>query len=254
MRNKLKCFLFLTVNVLIIIYIFGQNMSSVPVVSKIKTVEVFNINEESNDANKKVIYLTLDDGPSYKITSKVLDILKENEVKATFFLIGNQIEGKEDIVKRINNEGHSIGLHTFTHKYKSIYCNEDKFIQEMIDCRNEINRVVGISPNIIRFPGGSYKHLNKNYLKKLHDNNFRIYDWNLDNTDGLNPKLSSCELYRKTINGSEGLKTIILLMHCTDMHKNTCEALPKIIEYYKSQGYEFQTIQEDTPEMYFKIS
>lgn len=254
MRNKLKCFLFLTANVLIIIYIFGQNMSSVPVVSEMKTVEAFNTNEESNDANKKVIYLTFDDGPSYKVTSKVLDILKENEVKATFFLIGNQIEGKEDIVKRINNEGHSIGLHTFTHKYKSIYCNEDKFIQEMIDCSNEINKVVGISPNIIRFPGGSYKHLNKNYLKKLHDHNFKIYDWNLDNTDGLKPKLSSCELYRKAINGSDGLQTIILLMHCTDMHKNTCEALPKIIEYYKSQGYEFEIIKEDTPEMYFKVS
>ncbi|WP_315078926.1 polysaccharide deacetylase family protein [uncultured Clostridium sp.] len=254
MKNKLKCFLFLAINLLLIISIFEQNLSSVSVSSNIKNIEKFNTNEETNNYKKKVIYLTFDDGPSYKITNKVLDILKEKEIKATFFLIGNQIEGKEDTVKRINNDGHSIGLHTYTHKFNCIYCSEDKFIQEMIDCRNEINRVVGISPNIIRFPGGSYKHLNKKYLKKLHDNNLKIYDWNLDNEDGLNPKIPPYKLYRKAINGSKDLPNIILLMHCTDMHKNTCKALPEIIEYYKSQGYEFRTITEDTPEMYFKIT
>jgi len=158
------------------------------------------------------------------------------------------------MIRRINDEGHSIGLHTYTHKYNNLYCNNDKFIKEMIDCRNEINRVVGISPNIIRFPGGSCKHLSKNYLKKLHDNKFKIYDWNLDNSDGLNPKSSPDKLYRKAIKGSEDLPTIILLMHCTPMHSNTCKALPKIIKYYKSQGYEFKTITEDTPELYFPIS
>ncbi|MDR5585929.1 MULTISPECIES: polysaccharide deacetylase family protein [Clostridium] len=252
MKNKWKYFLLIAINILLIISIFEQNFRSISTGANIDSTNV-NSNEETNNYKKKIIYLTFDDGPSYKVTERVLNVLKEKDVKATFFLIGNQIEGKEDIVKRINDEGHGIGLHTYSHKYKCIYCNEDNFIKEMIECRNEINKVVGVSPNIIRFPGGSYKHLSKSYLKKLHDNNFKIYDWNLDTEDGLNPKLPPCKLYRKAINESENLSTIILLMHCTDLQKNTCTALPEIIDYYKSKGYEFRTIEEDTPEIYFKI-
>ncbi len=174
---------------------------------------------------KKTIYLTFDDGPSSKVTNSVLDVLKENKVHATFFLIGNQIEGKEDVVKRIYDEGNGIGLHTYTHKIRKIYSSEDAFIKEMIKCRDEINKAIGISPNIIRFPCGSNKRLNKKYLKRLHDEGFKIYDWDLDNTDGLNSRLSPDTLYRKAIKGSENRQNIILLLHCTDMHKNTCKAL-----------------------------
>jgi peptidoglycan/xylan/chitin deacetylase (PgdA/CDA1 family) len=210
-------------------------------------------NGEVAGNKKKIIYLTFDDGPSYKVTNNVLDILKENKVKATFFLIGNQIKDREVVVKRINNEGNSIGLHSYTHNYKKIYSNEDNFIQEMIDCRNEINRVVGISPNIIRFPGGSYKRLSKNFLNRLHDKKFKVYDWNLDNSDGLKPKASPDELYAKAIEGSGKKERIILLLHCNDTHQNTCKALPQIISYYKSKGYEFRTITEETKELYAPI-
>ena len=80
-------------------------------------------------------------------------------------------------------------------------------------CRSEINEIIGISPNIIRFPGGSYKHLSKNYLKKLHDNNFKVYDWNMDNCDGLNPKISPYNLYTKAIKGSDKI-AIVLYCFC----------------------------------------
>lgn len=253
MKNKLKFFLFFA-NILFATFIFEVAAVGMSESSDVTTIKNSNTNIEVSSDTEKVIYLTFDDGPCNKVTNKVLDILKENDVKATFFLIGSQIEGSEDVVKRINDEGHSIGLHTYTHKFRHIYCNEDTFIQEMINCRNEINKVVGISPNIIRFPGGSYKHLSKSYLKKLHDNNFKIYDWNIDNTDALNPKQSPYNLYRKSIKGSKDLQTIILLMHCTNMQNNTCEALPEIIKYYKSHGYEFKTIIEDTPEIYFPMT
>ena len=247
MKGRIKSFVLFYLILLISISMIGASVPS---------IKVFNTDEQiekENYKDKKIIYLTFDDGPSYKITDAVLDILKEKDVKATFFLIGNQIEDREDVVKRIHDEGHGIGLHTFTHKFKVIYSSDDNFIKEMIKCREEINRVIGISPNIIRFPGGSYKHLNKNLLKRLHDNNFRIYDWNVDNTDGMNPKLSSSEIYKKSIKGSEKLHPVILLMHCTDMNKNTCKALPDIIDYYKNNGYEFRVIDKDTPEMHFRI-
>jgi peptidoglycan-N-acetylglucosamine deacetylase len=249
MKNKLKYVLFILVSLFLIIPIFEEDMSSVYVLNNEKSTE----NVSSNNNDKKIIYLTFDDGPSYKVTNNVLDILKENEVKATFFLIGNQIKDKEDVVKRIYDGGHSIGLHTYTHNFRKIYCDEDKFIQEMMSCRNEIEEVIGIAPNIIRFPGGSYKHLSKSYLKKLHDNNFRVYDWNMDNCDGLNPKIQPYNLYTKAIKGSDKMDNIILLMHCTDMNKNTCNALPQIISYYKLHGYEFKLITDDTAELYFPM-
>ncbi|WP_243145826.1 polysaccharide deacetylase family protein [Clostridium chromiireducens] len=224
--------------------------------AEITTPESSKIVEEDKNfarSKKKIIYLTFDDGPSSKVTSTVLDILKENRVKATFFLIGNQIKGREAVVKRIYNEGNSIGLHSYTHNYEKIYSDENNFIKEMVACRNEINKVVGISPNIIRFPGGSHKRLSYSFLKKLHERNFKVYDWNLENSDGLKPKTAPDELYLKAIKGSEKKDNSILLLHCTDNHQNTCKALPRIIKYYKSKGYEFRTITEETKELYFPI-
>lgn len=252
MKNKLKYILFFVVSVFLIISIFNENVSGVFAASGIiNNQKVTTVDKPISNGRK--VYLTFDDGPSYKITNEILDILDKNEVKATFFLIGNQIEGKEDVVKRIYDGGNSIGLHTYTHKFDSIYCNEDVFIKEMIDYRNEINKVIGISPNIIRFPGGSCSRFSENGIKALHDNHFKVYDWNLDTTDGFNPKLSPDALFRKATKGIEKIYAITLLMHCTDMNENTSKALPKIIEYYKSQGFEFATITEETPELYSRV-
>ncbi|MGN0144917.1 MAG: polysaccharide deacetylase family protein, partial [Clostridium sp.] len=145
MKNKSKYILILGISILFVFTIYKYNINT----TYSSSDNVFN---ENAALNNKTIYLTFDDGPSYKVTNKVLDVLKENEVNATFFLIGNQIKGKEDVVKRIYNEGNGIGLHTYTHKINKIYSSDDAFMKEMIECRNEINRVIGISPNIIRFP------------------------------------------------------------------------------------------------------
>lgn len=130
----------------------------------------------SENTGNKVIYLTFDDGPSYGVTENILNILKRYNVKATFFVVGSKISEKERILKRIYNEGHSIGLHSYTHYYKRIYLNLDVFVSEMVQTSNEIKRVIGIRPQIIRFPGGTYKHLNRSFLKELHDLNYKIYD------------------------------------------------------------------------------
>ncbi|MBK5240702.1 MAG: polysaccharide deacetylase [Clostridium sp.] len=217
-----------------------------------RAIKDFNTSIKDVNQEKKVIYLTFDDGPSI-LTDKVLDILKENDVKATFFIIGNQINGFEEVIKRTHNDGHSIGLHTYTHKFKRIYSSRDMFIKEMLDCRNEIYRLTGISPNIIRFPGGSSKRLTNSYLNTLHSYNFKIYDWNMVTSDGINSNTSPNRIYRDATEGNEKLSPIILLLHCDYMHKNSCKALPNIIKYYKEKGYEFKIISEDTPELYFPI-
>ena len=237
MQKKIR-FLIVVINISLIIITFSLNVKGIT----------------TEEPIKKIIYLTFDDGPSDTVTNRILDILKENDVNATFFVIGNQIDGLEDVVKRIHNEGHSIGLHTYTHKFKRIYSNKDVFIKEMIQSRDKVNDVVGISPNIIRFPGGSRGHLTKTYLDKLHSYNFRIYDWNMETVDGLNPKASPYKLYREATKHSEELSNIILLLHCDYMHKNTYKALPEIIKYYKDKDYEFKLITEDTLEFYFPLT
>lgn len=212
-------------------------------------------NNISRDSNKeeKVIYLTFDDGPSVT-TNKVLDILAQKNVHATFFIIGEQIKDNEDVIKKIYYEGHAIGLHTYTHNHNKIYSSNKTFIKEMITTRGEINKITNTLPNIIRFPEGSRNHLTKSSLKTLHNCGFKIYDWNMVISDGLNPKTSSSKLYKEATSLKVKPDNIILLMHCDTVHKNTCKALPKIIDYYKNLGYSFKVITSNTPEQYFPIN
>lgn len=205
--------------------------------------------EKNNvESNSKVVYLTFDDGPAGKVTNDVLDILKNNSVHSTFFLIGCQIKDQEDLVKRIYDEGNSIGLHSMTHKKNSLYCSNEQFLKEMISTQELISTVVPIKPTILRFPFGcnnnTYK-ISKSMVDLLHDNNLKIYDWNTDSGDGANPNSAPSTILK---NAKSTKDRVILLMHCSYLSKNTVKALPSIIQYYKDNGYEFKTIDENTPE------
>ncbi|KEI02346.1 polysaccharide deacetylase family protein [Clostridium botulinum] len=208
-------------------------------------------NSTSND--KKKVYLTFDDGPTSKVTLDLLDVLKKHNVKATFFVVGKEIEGRETILKKIYDEGHAIGLHTYSHSFKKIYRNDDSFIKEMLDVQKKVKDVVGYESHIIRFPGGSYKRLNKNLLEKLHKNNFKIYDWNVCTEDGIKPKLPVNTFVANAKKYYPNADRLIVLMHCNCNNQNTVKALPLIIEYYKSLGFEFDCINDNTKEYYYKI-
>lgn len=204
-------------------------------------------------SNRKVVYLTFDDGPDLKVTPQILDILKSYNIKATFFVIGNQIKNREEVLKRISTEGHSIGLHSWTHKYKFIYESNENFMSEMSDTFNEVKKVTGIETRIIRFPGGSSKRLNASFLDKLHSENYHIYDWNATTGDGIASKNSPEQLYKNLLSYTPKASFRIVLMHNRGNDINTPKALPKIIEHYQELGYEFDVITENTPEYYFKI-
>lgn len=204
------------------------------------------------DCKNKVLYLTFDDGPS-AITNELLDTLKACNVKATFFVVGKEIVGRENILKRICSEGHSIGLHTYSHNLHSIYENDDAFINEMIRTNELVKKLTGCSTNIIRFPGGSAKHLNTAMLKKLHNNNFKIYDWNSSLEDGVYPHLSVQQFVKNSKKCKHGNSRVFLLMHCNSNNVNTIKALPDIIAYYKSNDYEIKPITSDTDEYYYRI-
>lgn len=239
MRNFLVCILF-TLIPFSISYAKSNNDEIVPK-KNITSVD-----------NLKVIYLTFDDGPSKIMTDKALNILERYKINATFFIVGANIKGNESVLKRIYKDGNAIGLHSFTHKYKKIYRSRDEFITEMLADSFEIRRVLGISPTAIRFPGGSVKRLSKDYLELLHSYNFKVYDWNIALSDGLNPNLPTEKYFMEATKDASKKKNIILLMHCNEDNKKTIEALPSIIEYYQKLGYEFKKIKDDTPELYWK--
>jgi len=217
------------------------------IIMTITNYQVFNtITVHANE--QKIIYLTFDDGPAGKVTKDILDILKKDSVPATFFLIGNQIKDQEDLIKRIYNEGHSLGLHSMSHKKNSLYSSNESFLKEMLDTQETINSIVGFKPTILRFPFGcnnNYYRISESMVNLLHENNLKIYDWNTDSGDGANPN-SNPSIFIK--NSKSNKDSVFLLMHCAYMSKNSVKALPDIIKYYKDNGYEFKVINENTPE------
>jgi len=217
------------------------------IIMTITNYQVFNtITVHANE--QKIIYLTFDDGPAGKVTKDILDILKKDSVPATFFLIGNQIKDQEDLIKRIYNEGHSLGLHSMSHKKNSLYSSNESFLKEMLDTQETINSIVGFKPTILRFPFGcnnNYYRISESMVNLLHENNLKIYDWNTDSGDGANPN-SNPSIFIK--NSKSNKDSVFLLMHCAYMSKNSVKALPDVIKYYKDNGYEFKVINENTPE------
>lgn len=206
----------------------------------------------ASEDNKKIIYLTFDDGPGGKVTEDTLDILKKEKVHATFFLIGAQIEGQEELVKRINDEGHAIGLHSMTHEKCKLYADNNLFLKEMLTERDLLKELLNKDINILRFPFGSNNYsykLTQSLVDLLHENNLRIYDWNVDSTDGANANGAPYTFVKNATNNKDK-STVVLLMHCGFCNKNSPIALPEVIKYYKENGYEFKTIDNKTPELY----
>lgn len=204
---------------------------------------------------KKVVYLTFDDGPNNTITNGVMDVLNEYNVKGTFFIVGKEINRREKTLKRICNEGFGIGLHSYSHNLKHIYENPDIFIKEMEDTNKLIYNIAGCRTNIIRFPGGSFGRLDKVFIDKLHSCGYKIFDWTNSAEDGLHPEYSTEKLYETALKQYPAKMTapgIIILFHNNSNNKNTITVLPKIIEYYKKKGYDFDIITDKTPEFYFK--
>lgn len=204
---------------------------------------------------EKQVYLTFDDGPTPKITEEILDVLKENDVKATFFIVGKEIKGREAILKRIYEEGHGIGLHTYSHDFKKIYQSADAFIAEMDQDLAAINETLGTSLDIkaIRFPGGSAGRLTQSWLDALNQRGYQIYDWNVDLQDGVKATLSPSEFVRNAKKFRDKSNRKIILAHCNSNNRNTCCALPEIIKYYKQEGYTFKTIDNNTTPYYYRF-
>ena len=200
--------------------------------------------------DKKVAYLTFDDGPSNN-THQILDILKQNNIKATFFVLGSQVEIFPETTNRIYNEGHYIANHGYSHKYSEIYQSPEQVLNEFNQCNQIVAKTINVpeyNSHLFRFPGGSvggkYAELKKPAVTLLEQNDILHIDWN--SLTGDSEKVNPTEEYlmdnlQKT---TEGKNSLVILMHDAQAKKITAETLPKVIEYLQQQGYSFESFYD----------
>lgn len=198
------------------------------------------------------ICLTFDDGPSSNITPKVLDILKEKNIKATFFVL-NFSDDKNGIIKREVEEGNSLGLHGYLHAYNEVYKSEQSAVDNFIRIQARVKEVTGVNSTLIRFPGGSSNTVSEKYEKGLMSRltqrmikeGFRYFDWNVSAEDaGL--AHSSDDVYNFTMKEIKPGRTNVVLMHDFASNQKMIDVLPRIINDAINQGYKFEAITDKT--------
>ncbi len=199
-------------------------------------------------------YLTFDDGPSHN-TKKVLDILKDYGVPATFFVIGEDTPFGHHMYRRMVEEGHALGNHTYTHDYEKIYSSPGAFMEDFYRLEELLDSVVGVKPDIMRFPGGSksssalevagYDVIHY-IIKLLKAEGYSYFDWNISSRDASLPLLEKEEIVENVLSRAEGRKEIVVLFHDTSTKHTTVEALPEIIEGLKDKGYTFDVLSKDS--------
>lgn len=188
-------------------------------------------------AEEKQIYLTFDDGPSDSVTNPILDTLKAENVKATFFIVSDRAHGREGVLKRIANEGHTLGVHSATHKYNEIYASDEALINDIDKCAAFIKKTTGVTAKVYRFPGGSFQNKERRALVKEHG--YKIVDWNAVCGDEEIRNASVETLVKTALDSAKGKAKVVLLLHDSATHKATAEALAPIISAFKKKGYKF---------------
>lgn len=205
--------------------------------------------QEQAQEGVKHVYLTFDDGPSEN-TGAVLDILKQYDVKATFFVIGKTDPTSIELYKRIVAEGHSLGIHSYSHKYTQIYESMESFQNDVLSLQAHLKEVTGQEVHLYRFPGGSSNKVSKvpieDCIRFLSENGFTYYDWNATNGDATGRDISIEEMVSSVTTELGKYQNLTVLMHDGAGKQKTVEALPAIIEQVKAQGAQILPITDTT--------
>ena len=205
--------------------------------------------DEENVTVRKV-YLTFDDGPSSN-TDNILDILDTYGVKATFFVTGKEGAKAEASYRRIVEEGHTLGMHSYTHDYSVIYASEEAFMEDMEKLQRYLYDVTGVQSTYIRFPGGSSNKVSDVDMRLLitdvHEAGMEYFDWNVSSQDASSKSLTKEEILDNCLNSIERFQNCIILMHDAGSKDSTVEALPELIEHIQAMEHtELLPITEDT--------
>lgn len=199
-----------------------------------------------------MIYLTFDDGPS-NVTDDILDILKKRGVKATFFVI-NQSDNLNYLIKRAHDEGHTIGLHSYSHQYNVVYRSTNDYFDDLNAISKKVKEITGEESKIIRFPGGGSNTISKKYslgimsilTNEVLARGYHYFDWNVDCGDAGGAKTKE-QVYNNVVNNLSHNRANVVLMHDFQNNYKTLEALDDIISYGLANGYTFAAIDMNTP-------
>ncbi|SDG49838.1 polysaccharide deacetylase family protein [Desulfosporosinus hippei] len=195
-----------------------------------------------NAEPEKIVYLTFDDGPYPETTPRILKILQEEEIKATFFVLGRQVERYPELLKDEYTQGQGIGNHSYSHDYSLVYQSPDAFLAEIKQSEETIFKTIGVRPQIIRAPGGTQGHFSVNYYNLIDSEDYLVYDWNVSSGDAAAPTVPADQLVNNIKAQVPGKTRAIILMHDSKSKTTTIDALPRIVHYLKEQGYSFGVI------------
>lgn len=195
--------------------------------------------EQTDHVWDKKVYLTFDDGPS-RNTNRILDILKEYDVKATFFVVGKTDEESIKAYQRIVSEGHTLAMHSYSHKYAEVYASEESFIQDLEKLQEYLYQITGVWPRYYRFPGGSSNAVSRVDIQELihylDENDITYFDWNIASGDAVSDILSAETITKNCVSEIDSRPESMILMHDALEKSTTVEALPQIIEQIRDRG------------------
>lgn len=210
---------------------------------------VDNLDNLAQEGDIPIVYLTFDDGPSDN-TDAILDVLDDYGVKATFFVVGKDVKDYEAQYQRIVADGHTIGMHSFSHNYSNIYSSEEAFEEDYSKIFNLIKDTCGVESKFYRFPGGSSNKVSNismsTFISYLNSQGIRYYDWNVSSGDATSAAFTCDELVDNVMNDVVKYKSSVVLLHDGNSKKATVEALPELIESLQEIGAMILPISDDT--------
>lgn len=195
------------------------------------------------------VHLTFDDGPSTN-TEEILSILEKYNVKATFFVTGKTDDLSKEMYKKIVEEGHTLGMHSYSHNYSVIYESLDAFQQDFQEIHDYLYEVTGVDCKYYRFPGGSSNQVSNSdmtqFIKFLNEEGITYYDWNVSSGDATSQAYTADGLIQNVMNDVTKYKSSVVLMHDSAAKPTTVEALPSLIEQLQAMGAEILPIDDTT--------
>jgi len=240
-----------------IITLKKQEEEKLAEIEKIKKERMPKLTQKGRDnlaniyqSNTKIAYLTFDDGPS-SITPVILDILKQENIKATFFVLGSRVQVMPETTKRIYDEGHYLANHGYSHVYSAIYSSPQAVLDEYNQCNSVIQNAIGVpeyNSHLFRFPGGlpggPYADIKMQAKELLSQNEILNIDWNAlsGDTETTKPTIEfEMQRIQETVSNKN---SVVILMHDAQTKQVTAEALPEIISWLRENGYEFKNFYE----------
>ena len=219
------------------------------------------VNVLTDKTGAGVIYLTFDDGPSDKVTPQVLDILKDNGIKATFFICAYD-EKTKPMLQREFDEGHTVAIHGYTHDYNIAYASPEAYMENIKKVDDMLQADFGYKAFTTRFLGGSSNTVSEKYCTGIMSElvemvpaaGYQYMDWNVTSLDANGNNIDSEKIYNSIIEGLNPSKPNVVLMHDTNQKQTTVDQLQDLIDYGKENGYSFEAIQKDTPQIHHTVN